>query len=60
MLELAVAEQKRLDLVDSRWLDLSENERRLIRRLRQLTDRDRHQVQRLIEQLAKYPDDSGS
>ena len=60
MLELAVAEQKRLDLVDSCWLDLSENERRLIRRLRQLTDRDRHQVRRLIEQLAKYPDDSGS
>ncbi|WP_409301989.1 hypothetical protein [Pseudomonas sp. KCJK8993] len=58
MLGLAVAEQKRLDLVDSRWFDLSENERRLIRRLRQLTDRDRHQVQRLIEQLAKYPDDS--
>ncbi|MFJ3412331.1 hypothetical protein [Pseudomonas protegens] len=58
MLGLAVAAQKRLDLVDSRWFDLSENERRLIRRLRQLTDRDRHQVQRLIEQLAKYPDDS--
>ena len=58
MLGLAVAEQKRLDLVDSRWFDLSENERRLIRRLRQLTDRDRHQVQRLIVQLAKYPDDS--
>ncbi|OBZ19676.1 hypothetical protein BS643_17950 [Pseudomonas protegens] len=58
MLGLAVAEQKRLDPVDSRWFDLSENERRLIRSLRQLTDRDRHQVQRLIEQLAKYPDDS--
>ncbi|MDP9525340.1 hypothetical protein [Pseudomonas protegens] len=60
MLDLAVTEQERHDQVDCSWLCLSENERRLIRRIRQMTDRDRYLVRRLIEQLAKHPDDSGS
>lgn len=60
MLNLAVAVQDCVDLVDFQWSTLSENERRLIGRFRQMTERDRHQVKRLIEQLAKNPDDTDS
>ncbi|ANY90454.1 hypothetical protein [Pseudomonas putida] len=60
MLDLAVAGQERHHQVESQWLNLSENERRLIRRFRQMTDQDRHQVRRLIEQLAKHPDSLSS
>ncbi|WP_323600746.1 hypothetical protein [Pseudomonas putida] len=57
MLNLAVAEQDCVELADVNSY-LNENERRLIGRFRQMTDRDRHQVRRLIEQLANNPDDS--
>ncbi|QTT81057.1 hypothetical protein HUT29_07070 [Pseudomonas chlororaphis] len=57
MLDLAVAGQESVEQVDFQWFGLSEHERRLIRRFRQMTDHDRHQVRRLIEQLAKHPDD---
>ena len=60
MLDMAVAVQKRVDQVETQWLSLSENERRLIGRFRQMSDRERHQVRRLIEQLATNPDDSDS
>ncbi|ATR85194.1 hypothetical protein CS390_23060 [Pseudomonas sp. HLS-6] len=60
MLDTAVAVQKRVDQVETQWLSLSENERRLIGRFRQMSDRERHQVRRLIEQLATNPDDSDS
>lgn len=60
MLNLAVAEQDCVDNVDFEWLSLSENERRLIRRFRQIAAQERHQVRRLIEQLANNPDDTES
>lgn len=60
MLDLAVAGQERHHQVGSQWSSLSENERRLIRRFRQMTDQDRQQVRRLIEQLAKHPDSPSS
>lgn len=60
MLDLAVAGQERHHQVESQWSSLSENERRLIRRFRQMTDQDRQQVRRLIEQLAKHPDSPSS
>lgn len=60
MLNLAVAEQDCVDQVDFEWHALSENERRLIRRIRQMAEHERHQVRRLIEQLANNPDDTES
>lgn len=60
MLNLAVAEQNCVELVDFQWSGLSENERRLIGRFRQMREQERHQVRRLIEQLAKNPDDTDS
>ncbi|ENY76604.1 hypothetical protein C206_16485 [Pseudomonas putida TRO1] len=58
MLNLAVAEQDCVDLVDFQWSALSENERRLIGRFRQMREQERHQVRRLIEQLANDLDDT--
>lgn len=60
MLNLAVAEQDCVELVDFEWSGLSENERRLIRLFRQMRQQERHQVRRLIEQLANDPDDTES
>lgn len=60
MLNLAVAEQGSVDQVEYQWVGLSENERRLICRFRQMTELERHQVRRLFDQLAKNPDDSDS
>lgn len=60
MLELAVAGQERVEGVDLQWANLSEHERRLIRRFRQMSDLERHQVRRLLDQLAKHPEDSES
>ncbi|WP_095155745.1 hypothetical protein [Pseudomonas sp. Irchel 3E13] len=60
MLELAVAGQERVEGVDLQWPNLSEHERRLIRRFRQMSDLERHQVRRLLDQLAKHPEDSES
>ena len=60
MLNLAVAEQDCVDQVDFEWLALSENVRRLIRRFRQMAVHERHQVRRMIEQLANNPDDTES
>ncbi|MCL8302168.1 hypothetical protein [Pseudomonas mosselii] len=60
MLNLAVAEQECVEQVDHQWVGLSENERRLIGRFRQMTELERHQVRRLIDQLAKHPDDAES
>ncbi|WP_216891463.1 hypothetical protein [Pseudomonas putida] len=56
MLNLAVAEQDCVDQGQFQWDRLSEYERRLIGRFRQMTDHERHQVRRLIEQLANNPD----
>lgn len=58
MLNLAVAEQDCVDQVEFQWGGLSENERRLIGCYRQMAERERHQVRRLIDQLAKHPDDA--
>ncbi|WP_027615443.1 hypothetical protein [Pseudomonas sp. LAIL14HWK12:I9] len=60
MLNLAVAEQDCAELVDFEWSCLSENERRLIRLFRQMTELERRQVRRLIDQLANNPDDTES
>ncbi|TCP73557.1 hypothetical protein EC849_11692 [Pseudomonas putida] len=60
MLNLAVAEQDCVELVDFEWSGLSENERRLIRLFRLMREQERHQVRRLIEQLANDPDDTES
>ena len=60
MLNLAVAEQDCVELVDFQWSGLSENERRLIGRFRQMREQVRHQVRRLIEQLANSTDDTNS
>lgn len=60
MVNLAVAEQESVELMDFQWSGLSENERRLIGRFRQMREQERHQVRRLIEQLAKNPDDTDS
>lgn len=58
MLNLAVAEQDCVDLVDFKWSGLSENERRLIRLFRQMADQEQRQIGRLIDQLANNPDDT--
>ncbi|ANC00654.1 hypothetical protein AB688_00390 [Pseudomonas putida] len=60
MLNLAVAEQDCVDLVGCEWMGLSVNERRMIGLFRQMTELERHQVRRLIDQLAKHPDDAES
>lgn len=60
MLNLAVAEQDCVGLVDFEWSGLSENERRLIGLFRQMREQERHRVRRLIEQLANDPDDTES
>lgn len=60
MLSLAVAGQDCVELVDFEWSGLSENERLLIGRFRQMREQERHQVRRLIEQLANNPDDTDS
>lgn len=60
MLNLAVAEQDCVELVDFEWSSLSENERRLIRLFRQMAELERRQVRRLIDQLANNPDDTES
>lgn len=52
MLNLAVAEQDCVELVDFEWSGLSENERRLIRLFRQMADQEQRQIGRLIDQLA--------
>jgi len=57
MLNLAVAEQECVELVDFEWSGLSENERRLIRLFRQMADQEQRQIGRLIDQLANNPDD---
>lgn len=59
MLELAVAGTP-VGQVEGEWSGLDENERRLIRRFRQMTELDRHQVKRLIDQLARHPEGSES
>ncbi len=58
MLNLAVAEQDCVELVDFEWSGLSENERRLIRLFRQMADQEQRQIGRLIDQLANNPDDT--
>lgn len=58
MLDTAVAVQEYVDQVDFHWLALSENERRLIGLFREMTEHERRQVRRLIEQLATHPDES--
>jgi len=60
MLNLAVAEQDCVELVGFEWSGLSENERRLIGRFRQMREQERRQVRRLIDQLANNPDDTDS
>jgi hypothetical protein len=58
MLDTAVAVQKRVDQIEFHGPSLSESERRLIGRFRQMSDQERHQVRRLFEQLATHPDES--
>lgn len=60
MVNLALAEKESVELIDFQWSGLSENERRLIGRFRQMREQERHQVRRLIEQLANNPDDTDS
>ncbi|MNJ16389.1 hypothetical protein D3C77_106500 [compost metagenome] len=58
MLDTAVAAQECVDQGDLQWLSMSETERRLIGRFREMTEYERRQVRRLIEQLATHPDES--
>lgn len=60
MVNLAVAEQECVELVDFEWAGLSEKERRLIQLFRQMAHQEQRQIGRLIDQLANNPDDSDS